>query len=169
MWWSDSNFPWDYCIGLLQYSVLIFAAHFFGWRSVEFKNLVFESEYYDFSGTDKALQIPDDLDLTYEGDCTENTDLSSIPSVVFQPPEEEITLNLNNTAPSTSCNITPSTSCQSDSSNSCHQVAASSDACDLLSSEQSGRKTEDFMVDSSCVRAELAEADSTEPSFEFYS
>lgn len=114
-----------------------------------------------FAGTDKALQIPDDLELAYDADNEDHVTTGSPPSVVFQPPEEDLTLNLNNAAPSTSCHAVPSSSC--------HQVAPSSGTCDLFdSSDQSERRTQDYAVDSSCVRAELATADSTGP-YNFFS
>ncbi|XP_045201160.2 uncharacterized protein LOC123554858 [Mercenaria mercenaria] len=126
--------------------------------------------FYQRKGTDKALQIPDDLDLAFEAEGTDSVASSSIPNVIFQPPQEDITLNLNSKAASTSSNIAPPTSCQTATSTSCHQVAASSGACDLFdSADQSERRTEDYTADSSCVRAELAEADSTGPTYEFYS
>ncbi|XP_060563372.1 LOW QUALITY PROTEIN: uncharacterized protein LOC132722815 [Ruditapes philippinarum] len=117
--------------------------------------------FYQRKGTDKALQIPDDLDLGFEADVTDPEASSSIPSVIFQPPQEDITLNLNNKT-----TTAPPTSCETASSTSCHQVAASTGACDLFNSAD---QSDAYKVDSSCVRAELAEADSTAPSYEFYS
>lgn len=113
------------------------------------------------SGTDKALQIPDDLEIFVEADGNDPM-TSCLPSVHFTPPEGDITLDDTSKTPT-----------------SCHTVAPSTGSCDLSvenEAEQSGKATEashsreTAVADSRhSVKAELAEADSTEGTYEFYS
>ena len=95
---------------------------------------------------------------------------SGVTSVLYQPPEGEITLNHLSEAPSTSC----------------HEVAPSTGGYDLLASEssilngqtdsevligQSDEKGEELSVDKTAPRVEKVEADSTEggATLDFYS
>lgn len=123
--------------------------------------------YVHISGTDKALQIPDDLELFVDSDSPDPSVSSSLPCMNYAPPEGEVTFTDSNTTPSTSC----------------HSVAPSTGLCDLAEKKKAQKTDklttrtekvdyleEGIMADSSnYVRAELAEADSTEGTYEFYS
>lgn len=101
------------------------------------------------------MQIPDDLDLSYELDSTQHVSMSGVSNATYRPLDEELTIKLD---------AVPSTSCS--------QVAPSSGSCDLTQSKEvneTDQSEDKGIVDSQFVRAELAEADSTGPTYEFYS
>ncbi|KAL4220399.1 hypothetical protein ACF0H5_020802 [Mactra antiquata] len=109
--------------------------------------------FYQRKGTDKALQIPEDLDLVYDFDGNEENS-GAIPNITYSPPNEELSVQLN---------AVPSTSFE--------HVTPSSGSCDLTDCRKVDNTDQSECrenADSQFVRIELVEADSTGPSYDFY-
>ena len=116
------------------------------------------------TGTDRALEIPEDLDFGISALDTPSEShgatTGAAPAVTFTPPEREITLEVKAPTPSTSS----------------HEVASSTAGVDLVSSadvstneREVAGKGDGLQVCSSHTGAEQAEADSTDVNYDFYS